>query len=91
MTTRVVPPFSLETATLKVRLAEDAWNRRDPERVALAYSEDSRWRNRAEFFSGRPAIVALIGGRIVRSSPASSWLSPTITLPSLVWRMVETG
>jgi nuclear transport factor 2 (NTF2) superfamily protein len=52
-----LPPFSLETATQKVRMAEDAWNTRDPERVALAYTEDSRWRNRAEFFQGRAAIV----------------------------------
>jgi nuclear transport factor 2 (NTF2) superfamily protein len=52
-----LPPFTLETATQKVRMAEDAWNSRDPERVALAYSEDSRWRNRAEFFQGRAAIV----------------------------------
>jgi hypothetical protein len=52
-----LPPFTLETAIQKTRMAEDAWNRRDPERVALAYSEDSRWRNRAEFFQGRPAIV----------------------------------
>ena len=51
-----LPPFSLETATQKVRLAEDAWNSRDPARVALAYSQDSRWRNRAEFLQGRPAI-----------------------------------
>ena len=52
-----VPPFTLETATKKARLAEDAWNTRDPERVALAYTEYSRWRNRAEFFQGRTAIV----------------------------------
>ena len=52
-----LPPFSVETATQKVRMAEDAWNTRDPERVALAYTEDSRWRNRAEFFQGRTAIV----------------------------------
>ncbi len=52
-----LPPFSLETATQKVRMAEDAWNTRDSERVALAYTEDSRWRNRAEFFTGRAAIV----------------------------------
>jgi nuclear transport factor 2 (NTF2) superfamily protein len=58
MTTRPpLPPFTLETAHQKVRLAEDAWNTREPERVALAYTEDSRWRNRAEFFTGRPAIV----------------------------------
>ena len=49
-----LPPFTLETATQKVRMAEDAWNTRDPERVAAAYTEDSRWRNRAEFFQGRP-------------------------------------
>lgn len=55
-----LPPFTLETATQKVRLAEDAWNSRDPERVSLAYTPDSRWRNRAEFFSGRPAIVAFL-------------------------------
>jgi nuclear transport factor 2 (NTF2) superfamily protein len=51
-----LPPFDLETAKLKVQAAEDAWNSRDPERVALAYTEDSEWRNRAEFFSGRTAI-----------------------------------
>ncbi len=55
-----VPPFTLETATAKARLAEDAWNTRDPERVAAAYTEDSRWRNRNEFFSGREAIVAFL-------------------------------
>ena len=55
-----LPPFTLETATQKVRMAEDAWNTRDPERVALAYTEDSRWRNRAEFLQGRPAIVAFL-------------------------------
>ena len=55
-----LPPFSLETAAQKVRMAEDAWNTRDPERVALAYTEDSRWRNRSEFFAGRPAIVEFL-------------------------------
>jgi uncharacterized protein len=55
-----LPPFTLETATQKVRLAEDAWNSRDPERVALAYTEDSRWRNRAEFLHGRAAIVEFL-------------------------------
>ena len=54
------PPFNLETATQKVRIAEDAWNTRDPERVALAYTEESRWRNRAEFFSGRALIVEFL-------------------------------
>jgi nuclear transport factor 2 (NTF2) superfamily protein len=51
-----VPPFNEETARQKVKAAENAWNTRDPERVALAYSEDSRWRNRDEFFEGREAI-----------------------------------
>ena len=55
-----LPPFTAETARQKVRMAEDAWNTREPERVALAYSEDSRWRNRAEFFTGREAIVAFL-------------------------------
>ncbi|MBV8398225.1 MAG: nuclear transport factor 2 family protein [Acetobacteraceae bacterium] len=55
-----LPPFTAETAAQKARLAEDAWNSRDPERVALAYTEDSRWRNRAEFFSGRLAIIAFL-------------------------------
>jgi nuclear transport factor 2 (NTF2) superfamily protein len=55
-----LPPFTLETATLKARLAEDAWNTRDPARVALAYTTDSRWRNRDEFLSGRDAIEAFL-------------------------------
>ena len=55
-----VPPFTHETAELKVRLAEDGWNSRDPEKVALAYTPDSRWRNRAEFVSGRPEIIAFL-------------------------------
>ena len=55
-----VPPFTRETATLKVRLAEDGWNTRDPEKVALAYSIDSRWRNRSEFANGRQEIIALL-------------------------------
>jgi nuclear transport factor 2 (NTF2) superfamily protein len=59
-TTPLVPPFTAETAARKVRMAENAWNSRDPERVSLAYSEDSRWRNRSEFFSGRGAIVAFL-------------------------------
>lgn len=52
-----LPPFSLETATEKVRLAEDAWNSRNPERVALAYTMDSQWRNHVEFLNGRSDIV----------------------------------
>lgn len=55
-----LPPFTRESAAQKARLAEDAWNSRDPERVSLAYTEDSRWRNRAEFFQGRPAIVEFL-------------------------------
>ncbi|MET7674426.1 nuclear transport factor 2 family protein [Streptomyces seoulensis] len=55
-----LPPFTRESATEKVRLAEDGWNSRDPHTVSLAYSSDSRWRNRAEFLSGREAIVAFL-------------------------------
>ena len=55
-----LPPFTLETATQKVRMAEDAWNTREPARVAGAYTEDSRWRNRAEFLQGRSAIIAFL-------------------------------
>lgn len=55
-----LPPFTRETAIQKVRGAEDAWNMRDPERVALAYTEDSRWRNRAEFPVGRAQIVEFL-------------------------------
>jgi nuclear transport factor 2 (NTF2) superfamily protein len=55
-----LPPFTAETAAIKVRGAEDAWNRRDPETVALAYTPDSRWRNRSEFLNGRTEIVAFL-------------------------------
>jgi uncharacterized protein len=55
-----LPPFTHATAVQKIRMAEDAWNSRDPERVSLAYSTDSTWRNRAEFVKGRPAIVAFL-------------------------------
>src|ERR1700712_5299851 len=55
-----VPPFTLESATQKVRLAEDSWNTRDPERVSLAYTPDSHWRNRSEFVQGRAAIVGFL-------------------------------
>src|SRR5450432_2035677 len=58
-----LPPFTRETAAQKARMAEDAWNSCDPERVALAYTEDSHWRNRSEFFQGRPAIVAFLTGK----------------------------
>jgi nuclear transport factor 2 (NTF2) superfamily protein len=55
-----LPPFTRESAIEKVRLAEDGWNSRDPERVGLAYSLDTRWRNRAEFVEGRDAAVAFL-------------------------------
>ncbi len=55
-----LPPFDNESAIQKVRLAEDAWNTRDPGRVSLAYTEDSAWRNRAEFLVGREAIVEFL-------------------------------
>jgi len=55
-----LPPFTPETAAQKVRMAEDAWNTRDPARVALAYTVDSRWRNRAEFLQGRAEIEAFL-------------------------------
>jgi uncharacterized protein (TIGR02246 family) len=55
-----LPPFTEETARQKVRAAEDAWNTRDPARVALAYTPDSTWRNRTEFLSGREAIAAFL-------------------------------
>lgn len=55
-----LPPFNHQTATQKVQMAEDAWNSRDPEKVSLAYSEDSQWRNRDEIFTGRAAIVEFL-------------------------------
>lgn len=61
-----LPPFTHEAAVLKVRLAEDGWNSRDPARVSLAYTKDSRWRNRAEFVAGREAIVGLLTRKWVR-------------------------
>jgi len=61
-----LPPFTLETAVHKVRLAEDAWNSRDPERVSLAYTVDSRWRNRAEFIVGREQIVVFLSRKWAR-------------------------
>ncbi len=67
MTQKLVPPFSPETARLKVKAAEDAWNSQDPERVALAYSEDSEWRNRDEFFKGRAAIVDFLKRKWVKA------------------------
>jgi nuclear transport factor 2 (NTF2) superfamily protein len=60
MTRPPVPPFTDETARIKVRAAEDGWNGRDPAKVALAYAPDSQWRNRAEFLTGRAAIEAFL-------------------------------
>ena len=60
MTRPPVPPFTEETARIKVRAAEDAWNSRNPEKVALAYTSDSLWRNRAEFVNGRSEIEAFL-------------------------------
>ncbi len=62
----IFPPFTIETATRKVRLAEDAWNSRDPDRVALAYTEDSVWRNRSEFLAGRDQIRHFLSGKWTR-------------------------
>ena len=61
-----LPPFTYETATEKARLAEDSWNTRDPARVALAYTTDSRWRNRSEFLRGREAIEAFLTRKWIR-------------------------
>ncbi len=61
--TVIRPPFTLETATAKVRAAEDAWNSRDPLRVSLAYSEDSEWRNRDRFLRGREKIREFLAGK----------------------------
>jgi uncharacterized protein len=61
-----LPPFTRETALQKVKMAEDAWNSRDPERVALAYTVDSEWRNRDEFFVGREAIIAFLKRKWMR-------------------------
>ena len=60
MTRPPLPPFNTKTAAEKVRMAENAWNTRDPQKVALAYTVDSRWRNRSEFFQGREAIEAFL-------------------------------
>ncbi len=61
-----LPPFTDETAAQKARIAEDAWNSRDPARVALAYTQDSRWRNRAEFICGRAEIEAFLARKWAR-------------------------
>ncbi len=61
-----IPPFTTETAAQKVRLAEDAWNSRDPQKISLAYTPDSKWRNRAEFVEGRAAIVQFLQRKWIR-------------------------
>jgi nuclear transport factor 2 (NTF2) superfamily protein len=66
MTRPPLPPFTDETAAEKVRLAEDGWNSRDPARVAMAYTPESQWRNRAEFLAGRPAIEAFLARKWAR-------------------------
>lgn len=58
-----LPPFTAESAAEKVKAAEGAWNTRDPQRIALAYSEDTRWRNRSEFLEGRSAVVNFLQGK----------------------------
>src|SRR5437899_11600648 len=83
-----VPPFTRETAELKVRLAEDGWNSRDPEKVALAYTPDSRWRNRAEFAKVTPAIIGFLSAKgarrrdytLIKESLASFGKRITVTI-----------
>lgn len=55
-----LPPFTLETALQKVQLAEDAWNSKDPERIAMAYTQDTEWRNRTDFINGREEVIAFL-------------------------------
>jgi nuclear transport factor 2 (NTF2) superfamily protein len=71
---RTLPPFTRETAIQKVRLAEDAWNSRDPGKVALAYSLDSRGRNRSEFVNGRQDIIAFLNAS-GHASGRKSWIT----------------
>ena len=61
-----LPPFTPETAAQKARMAEDAWNSRDPERVAQAYTPDSQWRNRTDFITGRAEIIAFLSAKWAR-------------------------
>ncbi|WP_421938629.1 DUF1348 family protein [Pedobacter sp.] len=58
-----LPPFNFETATQKVQLAEDAWNSQDPERVSLAYTKDTEWRNRSEFINGREEVIKFLSAK----------------------------
>ena len=83
MTQGIVPPFTGETALAKVQVAEDLWNARDPERIVLAYTEDSEWRNRSEFLKGRKEIRAFLQRKWAREldyrlKTASAKLSPAI-------------
>ncbi len=64
----LVPPFDMESAARKVQVAQDLWNTRDPQKVALAYTEDSEWRNRDEFLHGRAEIVAFLDRKWARGS-----------------------
>jgi len=66
MTRPPIPPFTVETAAQKARLAEDAWNSRDPGKVALAYTPDSQWRNRVDFINGRAEIIAFLAAKWAR-------------------------
>jgi uncharacterized protein len=94
-----LPPFTHETAVLKVRLAEDGWNSRDPEKVALAYTPNSRWRNRAEFVNGRQEIVAFLtrkwakelGYRLIKRLWASLGIASLCALPTSGTMIPETG
>jgi len=74
--TSIRPPFTEETARAKVKAAQDGWNSRDPERVALAYSENSEWRNRDEFFSGREAIKACLWSKRTARTQVTNECAP---------------
>jgi nuclear transport factor 2 (NTF2) superfamily protein len=71
-----LPPFTLESAIEKIRKAEDAWNSRDPAKVALAYTIDSRWRNRSEFLQGRAQIIEFLTARRCRHHVGRSSQAP---------------
>ncbi len=80
-----LPPFTEESARAKVQAAEDAWNSRDPERVSLAYTEDTEWRNRAEFVNGRAAVVEFLRRKWARELDyrlkKTLWPSPGTASP----------
>ena len=75
-----LPPFTLETATAKVQAAEDAWNTRDPEKVSLAYTEDTQWRNRSVFLKGREEVRQFLEGKWDRELAVSY---THLTLPTI--------